>query len=116
MSKRLLELATVREETVDIAGEKIRVREPSALQMLEHRRIRNGDPEQKIAGDPSKALAYLIQTCCVDGEGNPLWSESEALTLANGRQEVALPLINAVTGFIGREKKVSPARSDSGTA
>lgn len=116
MSKRLVELATLGEEIVDVAGEKIRVLEPSALQMLEHRRIRNGDPEQKVEGDSGKALAYLIRTCCVDSEGQPLWNEAEALILANGRQEVALPLINAITGFIGREKKVSPATSDSGTA
>jgi hypothetical protein len=108
MSKRLVELAEVRHIEVDIAGEKITVREPSALQMIEHRAIRRTD-----AG---KALAYLIHECCVDIEGKPLWTEDEALVLANGRQEVALPLINAITGWIASEKKASPPKSVSGTA
>lgn len=116
MSKRLVELAAVRHEEVEIAGEKITVREPSALQMLEHRRIKNGDPTEKRQPDPGRALAYLIHECCVDTEGKPLWTEDEALVLAMGRQEVALPLINAITGWLGREKKVaSPPTSDSGT-
>jgi hypothetical protein len=116
VSKRLVELAAVRSEDVEIAGESVTVREPSALQMIEHRRLRNGDTEQKVDGDPGRALAYLIHVCCVDQTGAPLWTEDEALTLANGRQEVALPLINAITGWLGREKKVSPTTSDSGTA
>lgn len=94
----------------------ITVREPSALQMIEHRRIRNGDPAEKIEGDAGAALAYLVHACCVGPDGKPLWTKDEALTLANGRQEVALPLINAITGWLGREKKASPTTSDSGTA
>lgn len=107
MSKRLVELAELRQEEIEIAGEKITVREPSALQMIEHRSRR--------VKDSGEALAYLIHACCVDPDGKPLWTEAEALTLANGRQEVALPLINAITGWLGREKKASPTTSASGT-
>lgn len=114
MSKRLLELAEVRHEEIEIAGEKITVREPSALQMLENRRIKNGDPAEKREPDQAGALAYLIRECCVDIEGKPLYDEREALILANGRSEVALPLINAITGWISREKKVSTPTSASG--
>lgn len=114
MSRRLVELAAVRHEEVEIAGERIIVREPSALQMLEHRQIKNGDPKEGRPGNAGRALAYLIHECCVDIEGKPLWTIDEALVLANGRQEVALPLINAITGWLSREKKVLPATSASG--
>lgn len=107
MSKRLVELAEVRHQEIEIAGEKITVREPSALQIIEHRAMRREDA--------SKALAYLIRECCVDIEGKPLWTEEEAHIIATGRQEVALPIINAVTGWIASEKKVLPPKSASGT-
>lgn len=126
MSKRLLELATVRSEKVTIAGETLTVTEPSALQLIERNSRMRAPEELDDQGKPKPrklldnaqelGLAYLISVCVKDESGHPSWTEEEALTIATGRNEVALPIINAITGFIGREKKASPIASDSSTA
>lgn len=111
MSKRLLELATVRTELVTIAGETVTVREPSALETIEYRsRLQKKD-------GMAEAVSYLIGACVVDDKGAPIWTPEEADRVGRGRSEVWTPLVNAITGFMGREKKVplTPS-SDSTTA
>lgn len=111
MSKRLLELARPRTEKLEIAGESVLVREPSALEHLEYRTRLNG------GRDMAAGIAYLLSACVVDEKGAPVWTPEEAAEVARGRGEVWEPLVNAITGFVRREKKVplNPS-SDSTTA
>lgn len=109
MSKRILELARVRTETLTIAGDAIIVREPSALENIEYR--------QRRLKDMSDAIAYLISECVTDQEGARSWTFEEAQVIARGRMEVWSPIVAAITGFLTREKKVdSLPPSDSTTA
>lgn len=111
MSRRLLELATLAEKTIEIGGETVRVREPNGLQMMEYRRLRAGQREDKKTGQPEikpdlvAAVAHLVEHCVIDAEGKPIYSAAEALTIAGGRSEVFLPLIITITGFEPPEKK-----------
>ena len=114
MSKRLLELARVRTITIEVEGEKFIVREPSALELIARRsrmyithRSDDGQESHELMPDATeRGLAYLIATCVTDVSGSPAWNEQEAYTIATGRQQVALPIINAVSGFLSSEKKV----------
>jgi hypothetical protein len=124
MTDRLLELARVRTETLTVAGEVLTIVEPSALQLIERRqrmyepRAEGEDedtPRRMYPDATERALAYLISVCVKDDTGQPRWRESDAMVIARGRADVAMPIINAVTGFIGREKKDSPPTSASGT-
>lgn len=126
MSKRLLDLARCRTETIKVAGETFVVYEPSALQLIEHRQRKLEPEETDEQGKPKprrlredateRGLAYLIANCVRDEHGHPAWTEDEAFVIATGRAEVAMPIITAVTEFMGREKKASDPPSDSGTA
>lgn len=123
MSKRLLELARVRTETVTIAGEDVIVREASALEQIEYRELLNpplekGQKRSRAAEkrDMANAVTYLIETCVLDQQGEPSWTHDEAVVIARGRSQVWEPLVTALTGFMGREKKVDlPPPSDSTT-
>jgi hypothetical protein len=123
VSKRLLELARVRTVTVTVADEVLTVHEPSGLQMIERRSRMyvteevDGKEVRKLLPDATeRGLAYLLSVCVRDASGQPSWNESEAMVVATGRAEVALPVINAVTEFLAHEKKASTPPSDSGTA
>lgn len=111
MSRRLLELARRRETIVEIAGEKIRVLEPNGFQMVVYRTLRNGTKPDPALGtlevkpDLTGAVAHLIHHCCVDAEGQPLYTAEEAREIADGRSEVWLPITIAVTGFGPKPEK-----------
>lgn len=124
MTDRLLELARVRSETLTVAGETLTIIEPSALQLIERRQRmfepraeneKEDAPRRMYPDATERALAYLIAACVRDDTGQPRWNENDAMVIARGRADVAMPIINAVTGFIGREKKDSPPTSASGT-
>lgn len=113
MSRKLLELARRAEQVVEIAGEKIRVLEPNGMQMIEFRRRKDGVKADADAGvaalppDITSAIAHLVAHCCVDEEGKRLYTEEEARILVDGRAEVSLPLLIAVSSFDTQQKKTS---------
>jgi hypothetical protein len=124
MTDRLLELARVRTETIDVPGERLTIVEPSALQLIERRQRmyepraegENEDaPRRMHPNATERSLAYLISVCVKDDTGAPRWNEQDAMVIATGRPEVAMPIITSVTSFIGREKKDSAPMSGSGT-
>lgn len=111
MSRRLLELARLHEQTVTIEGETIKIREPNGLQMMEYRRLR-------AAGDLTAAIAALIAGCCIDDDGKPLYTKDEAHTLASAKSEIFLPLLLALMSFetpAEKKSQSSPPTSSSGT-
>lgn len=99
MSRKLLELASLAEKTITIAGESLRIREPNGLQMMEYRSLRKTD----LAG----AVAALIHACVVDEANKPVYTLEEAKTLANGHADVFTPLIIALTSFDDTAEKKS---------
>jgi hypothetical protein len=123
MTDRLLELARVRTERIQVKGEWLTVTEPSALQLIE-RRQRMWEPPAEDAKEDAprrmwpdateRALAYLIAVCVKDETGELRWSEDDAMVIATGRADVAMPIINSVTGFLGKEKKDSLQTNASG--
>lgn len=119
----LLELARPRERRVTIRGVTITVREPNGLQLVEKQRrqhedtvLPDGTVERRRRKDADDiGLAYLVSVCALNEQGAPLWSDEDALSIVRGRTEVAFPIIDAVTEFIGQEKKVSRPTSASTT-
>lgn len=94
MSRRLLELAALKEATVNIEGEELRIREPNGLQMMEYR-------SRRLTNLPD-AVAYLISVCVIetkDGADVPVYSFDQAKLIANGHAKVFTPLIVAITAF-----------------
>lgn len=121
MSRRLLELAALRETTVIIDGETLRIREPNGLEMMEYR-------AKRVTSLP-EAIAYLISRCVIedreheDSEGKkltlkdlPVFTLDESRKIANGHAKVFTPLVIALTGFDfdPTEKKSSPSPKNSG--
>lgn len=104
MSRKLLELAQLKETTVTIDGETLRVREPNGLEMMEYRALR-------VSSLPD-AIAYLIAHCVIedrehlDDKGGkltikdvPVYTVEEAKQIARGHAKVFTPLVIAITGF-----------------
>lgn len=91
MSRRLLELAQLKERTITIEGESVRIREPNGLQMMEYRALRKTDLPA--------AIAILIHECVLGEDGAKLYTLEEAKQIAGGHAKVFTPLIVALTGF-----------------
>jgi hypothetical protein len=109
MSRRLLELARLHEQTVTIEGETIRIREPNGLQMMKYRQLRK-------EGDLTAAIASLIEGCCIDAEGKTLYTAEEAKTLASAKSEIFLPLLLALMSFEPAPEKKRPSSSPTSSS
>lgn len=102
MSRRLLELARLNEQTVTIEGETIRIREPNGAQMISYRKLRR-------EGNLTGAVAVLIEGSCIDDKGAPLYTKEESLELASSRSEIFLPLLLALMSFETPAEKKRPS-------
>lgn len=81
----LLASATLRECVVEVCGQAVRYREPSALTRIKYYE------EQKLIGK-EKAVANFIKACLVD----PELSDDEAEQIACGADRVVLPILKAI--------------------
>lgn len=109
MSRRLLELAALRSEEIEVAGEKLWIMEPSAIVNMEYRARRKKDM--------ADGVAFLMHKCVVtEPHGEPVYTLEEAGQIARGREEVWTPIVLAITKWVGLEKKLpSPTTSASTT-
>lgn len=106
--RRIAELAELRRTTIEIAGERVVLVEPTALINSEYRNlIRDGKRRE--------GLAHLIQHSCEDEDGGQFFDHDEAMTVAGGRAEVWTPIVGTLTAYFKTEKKLSPSPSDSAT-
>lgn len=114
----ILEAAELREEPLALTvqgsdGQKhvveLIIREPSAIESIEYRDRRRTDH--------TEAMAYLMALCVLNADTRSMrWTLEQARKVAGGREEVWTPIVLTLTGFGKREKKASPAPSDSTTA
>lgn len=126
----ILEAARLRYDTFTVLGRKFTVRQPSALQLIEHRQrqwetVETGEVDdegvpktrRKLRADATeRGLAYLISVCVLDEHGSQPYTDEQGLMIVNGNPDVSMPFITAVTEVLGGEKKASARTSDSGTA
>lgn len=129
MTRRLLELAVVGQVAITLADEALVVVEPSGMQSMEYRKRRAGIKAnaklglEEQAGDIAIGMAYLFRECVfhnvgtkdVPVRGEPAFTEEEALLVARGRDEVALPLTLALFSFAPEKKVNSAPKNSSGT-
>lgn len=120
-SDPILAAAALAYDTLKVLGREFIVRQPSALQLIDHRRRQweevetdetdsNGQKKkrQQLRSDGTeRGLAYLVSVCVLDADGKPAYTEEQALRIVSGNPDVAFPFINAVTGIISTEKKAS---------
>lgn len=128
MTDSILEAARLNYDTLKVLDREFIVRQPSALQLIEHRsrmweEVETGEPggEQKkrrqLRTDATeRGLAYLVSVCVLDADGKPAYTEEQCMLIVTGNPDIAFPFINAVTGLVATEKKASAPKSGSGTA
>lgn len=91
---KLLSIAAVREDFVELEGERLYVREIGALEFAEYGRM--------LKADRVKATALLISSCVIDGpNGAPLFENAdEAMPIAKSAR-ASMPIINKVMQLSG---------------
>lgn len=99
----LLRAAAVREDVVDIDGEKVHVREVGALEFAEYGRLLKDRTEdgKEVKGDRVRATATLIAACVLDGPGgNPALTIEDATAIARSAR-VSMPIVRKVMELSG---------------
>lgn len=116
MKKELLALAQVRYDTVTIEGKDFRVREVGTVEFAEYGVLAGDQKDDNGAvikkGNRTEATAYLIESCLVDDEGNPLLTKEEAAAVAKSAR-VAMPIVNKVMELSGFNKEDEEKHSDA---
>lgn len=119
IAEALLKAGALRTRELTVAGQTVVVREPSALDNVEQRFILRPDGDKSPPPNlelQRKGLAYLVWQCVLDTDGRQVFTQEQAAEIVGGNNEVALPIISAITGFTSKaEKKSLPASSASNT-
>lgn len=89
ISDKIRKLAELKRHEVDVAGEKLLVREPNALEHIKFREIRKSDGE--IA-----SVTFLLKQCVINEDGTPALSDDDAAFLASGSARVGLLLLGGI--------------------
>lgn len=119
-NEKILELAQLHEDDVELGGVKIYLREPGALDMLEYKALSTDTTNKKgeviKRGDKAGGMALLIQRCCFSDEVRtvPSFTEPEAMKIARGSGRVALPLLNRLLQWIKTDDEEDEKRPNSG--
>lgn len=97
--QKLSDLAELRKEIIQVGGHTIIVNEPSALDYIDYRDLLG---DKKNGGRP-EALAALIALSCHNEDGTKTFTLEEAKKIILGSGRVALPILKAVTNWLGDE-------------
>jgi len=117
MKEKLLALAVVRKEVVEIGDQKVMVREIGTVEFAHYGKLANGEKDDSgavtVPPDRNKATAYLISVCVVDENDQPVLTEEEALPLAKIAR-TATPIANKVMELSGYAKEDTQKHVDAG--
>lgn len=101
--ERLLALAQIKRDTVEIDGESFTIREVEAIPF--------GEYGAMVKEDKARATAFLIASCVVDENDQPVLSMEDALLLAKSAR-ISMPIVSKVmelSGFGRDDEKKSDA-------
>lgn len=97
MSDPLFALADLRQVTVDIDGNKVIVREFSAIEKATFDSLREDDK--------TAAVAFLVGCCVLKEDGSRRFTDEEAKKIAGGSSRVVFRLVNAIHSLSGFGEK-----------
>lgn len=101
MKDAILQYLAPREEEIEFAGVKLRVRELETAS------------ESEAMRNSKDAVYHLIVLCVLDAEGNRVFSEQDIPALKASSQQKMLPLIAAVHRVMGLSTEDEVKNSDA---
>lgn len=110
---KILELAQLRTDEIEIGDTKLYLTEPGALDLVEHRAISGNEYAMKEGkrvmtkeGDKVRASALLIERCVFTDPAHieRAFTRDEALQVAKGSPRVALLLLNKLLQWATSEE------------
>ena len=97
MSDPLLQLSELRRRVVEVDGNKVAVRELSALEFAKFSDLREEDKTQ--------AMAFIIGACVLNEDGSRRLTDEDAMKIAQGSIRVAARLVNEIHRMSGLGEK-----------
>lgn len=97
MTDPLLALAELRRVEVDVDGNKVLVREFSAIEKATFESMKDDDK--------TKAIAYLLSVCVLNEDGSRRFTDEHANSIAAGSSRVVARLINEIHRLSGFGEK-----------
>jgi len=90
--KDLLKLSALRIEVIDIEGVKVRLRELSAVDMMEYQALAKTSRVE--------AMTFQIRRCVINEDGTEALTQDEASQLVHGSGRVLGAIVSALTAHI----------------
>jgi hypothetical protein len=107
MKDKLLALAAVRYNNIVVEGTELRIRELSTLEFARYGELANDKLDGKGAvvkkANRAEAISFLVMSAVVDADGNPVFNEEEAKTLANSAR-IGLKIVMKVMELSGSQE------------